>query len=218
MKRPALLAVLLFVCLAPKLEAEAIECVPSKACEKDEKPPACCRPPPSQFWSALKLRKSKERAFNLSLKDFEKDFWRFVVRRGPGLTVSEACAIGTGHDEKFKEQSLEDALAVAPHECREVVEADFAEARQQQLSCLSLQKEKKPPTKEEKWHFQRMANQAAIESLEEKLFKWFKACSSPTGAEKAQGVAKKGLEALKKAPAKKPVKKHAKRSSGTARK
>ena len=43
--------------LAPSLDATSVQCI-SQRCAKDQKPPACCKPPPCEFFYELKVAKA----------------------------------------------------------------------------------------------------------------------------------------------------------------
>lgn len=97
MKRSLLLGVVMLV-LAPSLDATSVQCM-SQRCAKDQKPPACCKPPPCQFFHELTVSKAYRHALTVEQAKFsrrlgvldeddnyterptQKEFWRDMRRQ-----------------------------------------------------------------------------------------------------------------------------------------
>ena len=79
MKRSILLAVSMLL-LAPSLDAASWQCVPTQGCPKDQKPPACCEPPPCEFFFQMKLAEAIRHGFSLEV---QRSAWRRKSRRRP---------------------------------------------------------------------------------------------------------------------------------------
>jgi hypothetical protein len=248
MKRAALLAAfLLLVWLAPRLEAVAVKCL-SSGCGKGQRPPACCNPPPCEFFYELKIARALVRATSTTfLGDTEasgdEEIRRFIrdnlqgevrkahkkyakcppsyfYRRVPSFSVSssvEKCRIeGLGADGRSTGQSLEEALALS-NSCSELVEAEYAEAQASQRLCWAYVNEAEPTTLAEFRVQERMKAQAKVDALEASLLQYWRACTRVMDATTARRIVGTGLDALKKAPAKKPAKRSPKRAGGPAR-
>ena len=167
MKRSILLTVSM-LSFAPSLGAASWQCVPTQGCPKDQKPPACCEPPPCQFYFQMKLTRAIRHGFSLEVqrsalasakvdderghelyernfdKDLEKQARRFAKcpakakgkKHGPApiLTANadQECRITIY--ERSAEVSLDDVKAKS-RTCSEFIDAEYAEASQEQINC-----------------------------------------------------------------------------------
>jgi hypothetical protein len=146
MKRALLVATALFVFgwLVPKSEAKTYQCILTNT----------CTPPPCEFFSTLKINKAIERvllksrarhstspgAFKRTWKEMKAGFDKMNYKPcgpvSPGFEVSDApkCEIGRDTDAGFQPLSLDDAHR-NDSTCSEIVEADFAWAKERQDNC-----------------------------------------------------------------------------------
>jgi hypothetical protein len=207
MKRALLVATALFVFvwLVPKSEAKTYKCIL----------PNSCTPPPCQFFASLKLHKTIERALlasrarNSSSRAAYRATWKEIEAEfdktkslpcdpgSPGFDVSDApkCEIGRGDGGAFKPLSLDDALR-NDSTCSEIVEAEFAQAKERQDNCrffAGLSRETAANVRGR----QIVEFQAATDSLEKSLLQYLNSCKPD--ANTARQIAQMGLTRLLKA-------------------
>ena len=202
MKRVALSVVLLLVWLAPRLESTAVRCTSTNPCKQ----------PPCEFFYELKVAKAMVRVLSMpaprggedlramnaairkQLRKYTKCPANYFYQPPPNFWVGSSSSCDIGYPGGAK--SLEDVLA-ATNSCAEPVRAKFAQAEQERLFCLSNKDLKGPlPIGEFKLQ-QKMAYQAAVESMEVALGRFLASCAP--SATTSRRVAEAGLQALKKA-------------------
>jgi hypothetical protein len=63
MKPVLIVAALLAVGYLSPLAAGTVQCVPTQGCPKGGKPPACCQPPPCEFYEQIKMKQAVRRLY-----------------------------------------------------------------------------------------------------------------------------------------------------------
>ncbi len=64
MKRMLVVGVLLISGYMSPVAAGTVQCVTTQGCPKGVKPPACCQPPPCEFFEQIKMKQAVRRLFN----------------------------------------------------------------------------------------------------------------------------------------------------------
>jgi hypothetical protein len=64
MKRVLVVGILLLVGAASPAAAGTVQCVPTQGCPEGVKPPACCQPPPCEFFEHIKMKQATRRLFH----------------------------------------------------------------------------------------------------------------------------------------------------------
>jgi hypothetical protein len=239
MKRSIVLAISMLL-LAPSLDATSRQCIPSGGCPKDQKPPACCKPPPCEYFYELKVAKAIRHAFSLKVQrsalavakvdddrgqakyeaNFNRDM-RKAARRFANCAPSrrfKPTPILTAEPEQqcritVYESTAEvdlDTLKANGKSCDELIDAEFAQASTQQRHCQADLERTSDRPLQERRWQDVTEIEAQIDSLETNLMRYWGACSIVADATTARRVAQAGLDALKKTP---PAVKPAKRSA-----
>lgn len=78
MKPVTIVAALLTLAYLSPLAAGTVECVPTQGCAKGAKPPACCQPPPCEFFEQIKMKKNLRRFFR------QKDVKARLIHKAKG--------------------------------------------------------------------------------------------------------------------------------------
>ena len=228
MKRSILLAVTMLL-LAPSLDATSVQCI-SQRCAKDQKPPACCAPPPCEFFYELKVAKAIRHGFSRKVQrsalavanvddargqaKYEANFERSLRKAAkrfancPQSRAFRPTPILTADPEQqcritMYEGSAEidvDQLKANSKSCNELIDAEYAEARTRQLHCQADLERASDRPLEERRWQDVTEIQAHVDALESDLMRFWGACSIVADAQTARRIANAGLEALKGAP------------------
>jgi len=76
--------VLLLAGYTSQLAAGTVQCVPTQGCPKGSKPPACCQPPPCEYFEQIKMKKAVRRLFGL------KSIKASLIRKAGGDNAAAA--------------------------------------------------------------------------------------------------------------------------------
>jgi hypothetical protein len=209
MKRALLVATALFVFvwLVPKSEAKTYKCIL----------PNSCTPPPCEFFAKLKINKAIERAllksrarysssraaFRRTWKEIEAELYKTKYPScgpgpvSPGFDVNDApkCEIGRGSGAAFKPLSLDDALR-NDSTCSEIVEADFAWAKERQDNCQFFADASRETAANVRGR-SIVEYQAKNDSLQRSLLQYLSSCKPD--AKTARQIANMGLSRLLRA-------------------